>query len=406
MSIRRHERPGRVRWEVRWLEHGRNRSRTFDRQGDAQQWDSELRRRKQLGPLVVAQLTTTTPTLDQWIEDRWTPEHASTLEVSTCERYASVYAKHIAEHLGDVPLGDLTVSRLRAWQAERLRSGVNPGTIHKARTFLSSVLRHAAEAEAIPGNPLSLVRAPKALQRDAARPLAPATVEAIRRALLNPPPRAIAAAGPDRRSRRRYELPAPGTPQTRQRDAVIVSLLAYAGLRPGELRALRFGDVRDNTISVERAADPAGAIKTTKNAHRRTVRLLPALAQDLREYLLATGRPDRRRLLLVTDEGAAWDKNAWQMWRADRWAPACRSAGLHSTPRPYDLRHSFASLLLAEGKQPTYVARQLGHSLTVLLSTYAHLIDEFEDADRVDAEREIAAARSISGTSHVRQRVR
>jgi integrase len=33
---------------------------------------------------------------------------------------------------------------------------------------------------------------------------------------------------------------------------------------------------------------------------------------------------------------------------------------------PYALRHSFASLLLAGGRQPGYVARQLGHSTEVL----------------------------------------
>ena len=77
----------------------------------------------------------------------------------------------------------------------------------------------------------------------------------------------------------------------------------------------------------------------------------------------------------------------------DRWAPACRAAGLDDIPRPYDLRHSFASLLLAEGRQPVFVARQLGHSLTVLLSTYAHLIAEYEEAERIDAEAEIRKAR-------------
>lgn len=61
--------------------------------------------------------------------------------------------------------------------------------------------------------------------------------------------------------------------------------------------------------------------------------------------------------------------------------------------RPYDLRHSFASLLLAEGRQPLYVAKQLGHSLAVLLSTYAHLIDEYAESEPIDAEAEIATAR-------------
>ena len=73
--------------------------------------------------------------------------------------------------LDDVPLGELTVARLRAWQAELVKGDVNAGTIQKARTFLSSVLRHAAESEAVAANPLSNVRAPKPQHRDAVTPL-------------------------------------------------------------------------------------------------------------------------------------------------------------------------------------------------------------------------------------------
>jgi hypothetical protein len=77
----------------------------------------------------------------------------------------------------------------------------------------------------------------------------------------------------------------------------------------------------------------------------------------------------------------------------NRDSPNSRAAGLDPIPRPYDLRHSFASLLLAEGRQPLYVARQMGHSLAVLLSTYAHLIDEYSEGEPIDAEAEIADAR-------------
>jgi integrase len=390
-------------YEVRWRENGRNRSRTLSLRKDADAWDRDLSRRRQLGPLAVQQLTSRRgPTLGQWIADRWAPEHGATLAQATRERYANAYSVHIAPWLDDVPLGEITVALLRGWQAERLRAGVNPGTIHKCRTLLSSVLRHAAESEAIPANPLSLVRSPKSGQRDAIQPLSPSTVERIRAAILNPPPRQINASIRGQRTRRRYELPPLGTPETRQRDALIVSLLAYSGIRPGELRAQRFDDVRDKTILVQRAANPDSSIKTTKNEHHRSIRLLSPLAQDLREYRLATGRPSGSTLLLLDDDGNPWDKSAWQMWRVDRWAPACRAAGLDPVPRPYDLRHSFASLLLAEGRQPLYVARQLGHSLAVLLSTYAHLLAEYEEAERIDAEAEIIKARGEVSSALVR----
>jgi hypothetical protein len=62
--------------------------------------------------------------------------------------------------------------------------------------------------------------------------------------------------------------------------------------------------------------------------------------------------------------------------------------------RPYDLRHSFASLLLAEGRTVHYVAAQLGHSPLLTLSAYGHLIAEYADAGTIDAEQEITKARS------------
>ena len=50
--------------------------------------------------------------------ERWAPEHAATLEQSTRDRYANVYACHVAPRLDDVPLSEFTVARLRGWQAE------------------------------------------------------------------------------------------------------------------------------------------------------------------------------------------------------------------------------------------------------------------------------------------------
>ena len=218
---------------------------------------------------------------------------------STRNRYAEVYSVHIAPWLDDVPLGQFGAPLLSGWQAALIKGGVSPGTIHKARTLLSSVLRHAAENGAIMANPLSLVRAPRSAPRDAVQPLSPAVVERIRQAMLIPPDREIGASAPGQRARRRYTLPAPGTPQTRQRDALIVSILAYAGLRPGELRALPLEGFRENTILVQRAANPDGSSKPTKNRQHRTVRLLSALAQDVREYKFAIGRPLEKTLILL-----------------------------------------------------------------------------------------------------------
>jgi len=40
--------------------------------------------------------------------------------------------------------------------------------------------------------------------------------------------------------------------------------------------------------------------------------------------------------MLLDDDGCPWDKTAWQVWRVERWGPACGAAGLDPVPRPYE----------------------------------------------------------------------
>jgi hypothetical protein len=82
----------------------------------------------------------------------------------------------------------------------------------------------------------------------------------------------------------------------------------------------------------------------------------------------------------------------WQSWHRDAWHPACAVAGIENA-RPYDLRHSFISLLIHEGRSVVEVARQAGHSPTMTLDVYAHVFDEFDLSERVSAEDQIAQAR-------------
>ena len=62
-------------------------------------------------------------------------------------------------------------------------------------------------------------------------------------------------------------------------DATLVSVLAYAGLRPGEALALTWADVGERTILVERSI-ALGEVKETKTRTTRSVRLLAPLKND------------------------------------------------------------------------------------------------------------------------------
>jgi hypothetical protein len=67
--------------------------------------------------------------------------------------------------------------------------------------------------------------------------------------------------------------------------------------------------------------------------------------------------------------------------------------------RPYDLRHAFCSLLIAEGLSVLEVARQAGHAPTMMLDTYAHVMADHDGAERRSAEAAIRSAREaeVSG---------
>lgn len=358
-------RPSVVRWRD---ERGRNRQRTFDRRQDAVAFDAELVRRRQAGPGAIAQLTGEGATLEEWRAERWRPEHAAGLEESTLSTYDEVWERHVQRQLGGVALTRVTASTVRSWQAELAAGGTPVDTIRKARTVLSSVLRHAAESDAIAANPVSVVRAPKRTAARAVRPVELHETERIRLELLQLSKGAVA--------------------HLSLRDVVMVSLMAYAGLRPGEVRALRWNAIREATIVVDQAVSAAGKVKATKTTSIGTVRLLGPLREDL-EQLRAAAAPRPSDLVI----GELWSKETWEIWRSRRWRRAVKRAGVEPRPRPYDLRHTFASGLLAEGRSVHYVATQMRHSPALTLQVYGHLFDEYRDREPIQLDAEVARIR-------------
>ncbi|HEX8160148.1 MAG TPA: site-specific integrase, partial [Solirubrobacteraceae bacterium] len=200
----------------------------------------------------------------------------------------------------------------------------------------------AVESERIVRNPARIVRKVKRAARREVRPLAPATVEKLRAA-------------------------------SRERDATLIAVLAYAGLRPQEALGMCWGHVRDRTLLVERAVS-LGELKDTKTRAHRTVRLLAPLQDDLRGWRQSCENPADGALVFPSAADRPWTKTDWDNWRRRAFDRACVAIALEGA-RPYDLRHSFASLLLHEGRSVMYVARQLGHDARLTLGTYGHVID-------------------------------
>ena len=354
MSVERRQlRSGEVIWRVRWRDaQGDNRSRVLGRKRDAEAFDAEIKRRRRTGELAL--MDGGRETLDDYVAGAWSRAHAAHLRPRTRQVYASTYDRHISPRLGGLRLNEIDAEVIATFQGDLIRDGVRPHAIRKAMTLLGGILQRAAESKRIAYNPQRVVRKVRLPHGAEVRPLAPATVEALRAVLP-------------------------------QRHATIVSLLAYAGLRPGELRGLRWRHVGERTLLVD--AEKTGA--------RRSVRLLTPLRADVEEWRAASAERGDDAYIFPAADGGPWTANAFEKWRRRVFAPAIKEAGIEGA-RPYDLRHSFASLLLHEGHSVIYVARQLGHGAELTMRVYGHVIEELEDRPQLPAEDAIREARQAT----------
>jgi integrase len=361
-----------VVWRVRWTtEAGVKRAATFDTERDAKDFEARLRLLRRSNDL--ASLDAGRETLAEFAQEWWELEATPRLERATLLGYASHWNRHVLPRLGHMQLREITPLVLTRFRADLDRDGVGQETIRRTLVLLQSIFARAVEWQRVGSNPVRAVRKPRTQRRRAVMPLAPATIEAIRSYLLD---------------------------HGHRDGATLVSLLGYAGLRPEEALALQWRHMRERTLLVEQAVSD-GELKGQKtNRPPRTVDLLAPLKQDLAEWRLAAGRPPQDAFLFpgATSE-RPWRDHDYRNWRKRHFRPAAEAAGV-PTARPYDLRHSFASLMLHEGRVGIVdLASQLGHSPTMTLNTYGHVIAELREAPKRSAADQINAARNRDPTT-------
>lgn len=366
MSVHRRERAnGRTVWQVTWRDPDRRqRAETFPTRQQAEQRERELedlRWQDRIGDADAGRETLRDAT------EIWWTEHVETrLADQTIDNYARALDKHLLPRLGAVPIRDITPARVLALQAELNQDGIGDAMSHRVLMLLSGILRHAVLRGRIDANPVAPVRVPQLRRRRVVRPLAPATVERIRAALLDT-----------------GDHP----------SATIVSVMAYAGLRPGEALALTWRDLGERTLLVERTADGHGGSKETKTKTFRTVRLLAPLAEDLASWRAhSTADAAETAAIFPRDDGQVMTDTDYRNWRRRQFATALRAADVERCV-PYDLRHSFASLMIQAGYSAAELAAEMGHAPTLTLDTYAHLFSEFARGERVDPVEAITQAR-------------
>ena len=149
--------------------------------------------------------------------------------------------------------------------------------------------------------------------------------------------------------------------------------------------ALRWADVGD-VLVIDRAFTH-GEERPTKTYSRRTVEVVAALREDLEE--LRAMSPEEG----LVCRSATGDYMHLGNWRRRVWKPACAAAAVPEA-NPYDGRHTYASLLIHDGRSPLAVAAAMGHaSAETTWRHYIHIFEGARTAEQVPIEEAIAAAR-------------
>jgi integrase len=307
--------------------------------------------------LLLAGAAPAPPTLRAYAATWLRTEVALRVKPITAERYADQLRHHILPALGDTPLRELTRPAIKAEIARWLREGkvrggpLRPGTVRLLIATLRTLLNAAVEDGHLTGNPaVQLGRYVRADHLEEAPD--PFTADEVR-GLLE-----VA----------RREWP--------EWHAFFLTL-ARTGLRIGEGLALRRDavDLGQWRVYVKQTWT-RGRLGTAKGGRRRTVDLSPQAAETLRTWLsvqaaeaAVEGCPPAP-WLFPSPAGTPWD-DRWV--RARVWRPLLRRAGLRYRG-PHQLRHSYASQLIAAGAHPKYIQAQMGHaSIRVTMDVYGTL---------------------------------
>jgi integrase len=270
--------------------------------------------------------------------------------------------REVLPGLGDVRLSELRRSDLQEFANELLARGLSPSAVQVTLLPVRAIVRQALSLDELAVNPCGGLQLP-AVRGRRERYALPDEAEAL---IGTVPPR----------------------------DRAIWATALYAGLRLGELRALRVDDVdlAVGVIRVERGWDPAeGEIKLKSRAGRRRVPIAGILRDYLDEHLAQTDRQGSD-LIFGLGPDRPFTANMLQR-RADQ---AWREAGLDRIT-PHEARHTFASLMIAAGVNAKALSTFMGHAnISITLDRYGHLMpgSEGEAAQLLDvyvtAQRERA----------------
>jgi integrase len=273
---------------------------------------------------------------------------------STLGNYRTVATIHILPTLGRKKLMDLAVGDVDKLLSDKALSDLATSTVRRIRAVLAQCLEQAIRWELVNRNVAALSRSPKAVRREG-RTLTPEQARHLLETLRG------------------------------HRNEALYSLMLSTGLRRGEALGLLWKDFdrESSVLRIARQLRREGCALVTSDTKtfrsRRAINLPEQVRASLLEHEL--GQRAKQKLL-----GPTWNTSGFIFTSSvgtpidprnfyREFQSACRDAGLVGW-HPHELRHSAASLMLAQGVKIHVVSQVLGHaSIRMTADVYGHILD-------------------------------
>jgi integrase len=303
--------------------------------------------------------------LDKWLQTSVKPRVRS----RTYDDYAALLTRYVREPLGAMKLADLRpVDIQKVYQLMQERK-LSPRVVRYTHAVLSSALKQAVKWDMLHRNPASAVDLPRMVRKEM-RAMSP--VEASR-----------------------FLESVKGT-----RHYALFNFALTTGMRPQEYLGLKWSDVNleKGSATVRRAIvwkrEKGGGWAFAEPKTSRSRRTIPLPASTVKALIEHKRQQGIERLRL----GSEWQDHSLVFPTSigtpytlssltNKWfKPALVTAGL-SGFNLYSLRHTHATLLLANGENAKVASERLGHSTIVLtLDTYSHVLPDMQQqaAERIE----------------------
>ncbi len=343
-------------WLAQVSIEGKRVSKTFKLRKEAQEWLTNTTGQVRQGLTYSSSKTSVNELLIIWLAAKKTNSRPATEE-----QYRRLSRLYISPFLGNAKLQDISPAKIQKFYRELENRNIGKRTIELVHTVLHGFLSHANKLGLIAQNWAEMVEVPRPDKRE--------------------------MSVWDETQVNQFLITVPEDPFYR---------LAFAtGMRRGELIGLQWKDVDWNAAMLQirrQVYEPEGGgfifqgPKTERG--RRGIRLGPGLIEALRNHykttiplMKAIAGDDWQENDLVFPSEKGTPRNGYNVSKA--FDKLIKIAGLPDI-RFHDIRHTAASIMLLHGEPPVRVAGILGQSVAVLLSTYAHYIqDDQERASRL-----------------------